>query len=115
MVDDDTSFRSGVAANLEDDGHLVHQYEHPRDVPSSALDAAHLVVSDYQMADIDGITFADAVHARQPDIQMVLATAYWTVEIEAEIAARGSFLRLCRKPLDYDELHLVVHALATGR
>ncbi len=112
VVDDDTSFRSGVAANLEDDGHVVHQYEDPRDVPSDALDATHLVVSDYQMADIDGITFADAVHARRPEVQVVLATAYWTIEMEAEVAARASFLRLCRKPVDYEHLHQLVHELA---
>ena len=34
VVDDDASFRSGVAANLEDDGHVVLQYEDPRDVPA---------------------------------------------------------------------------------
>ena len=108
VVDDDASFRSGVAANLEDDGHLVYQYEDPRDVPTSSLDAAHVVVSDYQMAEVDGITFAEQVHARRPDVSIVLATAYWTVEMEAEVAARP-FIRLCRKPVDYDELHALVH------
>ncbi len=111
VVDDDDSFRSGVAANLEDDGHLVYQFEDPRDVPPTALDAAHVVVSDYQMAEIDGITFADGVHARRPELQVVLATAYWTVEMEAEVAARSSYVRLCRKPMDYDDLHQLVHAL----
>jgi DNA-binding NtrC family response regulator len=114
VVDDDASFRSGVAANLEDDGHVVHQYEDPRDVPASSLDAADVVVSDYQMAEVDGITFADEVHARRSDVSIVLATAYWTVEMEAEIAARP-FVRLCRKPLDYDELHAVAHELASAR
>ncbi len=112
VVDDDDSFRSGVAANLEDDGHVVHQYEDPRDVPADDLDAAHLVVSDYQMADVDGITFADGVHARRPELKVVLVTAYWTVDMEIEVAARP-FLRLCRKPVDYDELHQLVHELAT--
>ncbi len=114
VVDDDDSFRSGVAANLEDDGHVVHQYEDPRDVPANDLDAAHLVVSDYQMADVDGITFADGVHARRPELKVVLATAYWTVDMEMDVAARP-FLRLCRKPVDYDELHQLVHELAAVR
>jgi DNA-binding NtrC family response regulator len=112
VVDDDESFRSGVAANLEDDGHVVHQYEDPRDVPPISIAAADLVVSDYQMADVDGITFADALHASRPDVNVILTTAYWTVEMEAEVAARRSFLRLCRKPVDYDDLHVLVHELA---
>ena len=111
VVDDDASFRSGVAANLEDDGHVVHQYEDPRDVPASSLDAADLVISDYQMAAVDGITFADRVRARRADVNVLLATAYWTAEMEAEVGARP-FLRLCRKPVDYDELHALAHELA---
>ena len=46
-----------------------------------------------------------------PRTAIVLATAYWSVEIEAEIAARD-YVRLCRKPLDYDELHDLVHGVA---
>jgi two-component system, NtrC family, response regulator AtoC len=115
VVDDDASFRSGVAANLEDDGHAVFEYEDPRDVPSSSLDAADLVVSDYQMAGVDGLTFADGIHARRPELNVVLATAYWTVEMEAEVTARRAFVRLCRKPVDYEDLHLLVHELAAER
>jgi DNA-binding NtrC family response regulator len=111
VVDDDASFRSGVAANLEDDGHVVLQYDDPRKVPPAELAAAHVVVTDYQMAEIDGLTFADSVHAVRPDAAIVLATAYWTVEIEATVAARG-FVQLCRKPMDYDDLHELVHRLA---
>jgi DNA-binding NtrC family response regulator len=114
VVDDDASFRSGVAANFEDDGHVVHQYEDPRDVPTSSIEVADLVISDYQMAEVDGITFADGVHTRRPEINVVLATAYWTVEMDSEVATRP-FLRLCRKPIDYDELHTVAHELATAR
>ena len=115
VVDDDASFRSGVAANLEDDGHVVLEYEDPRDVPPASVAAADVVVSDYQMAEVDGITFADDVHAERPEVNVVLATAYWTVEMEAEVAARRAYVRLCRKPVDYDELHVLVHELAAER
>ena len=115
VVDDDASFRDGVAANLEDDGHAVFVYEDPRDVPPASVAAADVVVSDYQMAEVDGITFADGVHAERPEINVVLATAYWTVEMEAEVAARRAYVRLCRKPVDYEELHDLVHELAAER
>jgi DNA-binding NtrC family response regulator len=115
VVDDDASFRSGVAANLEDDGHRVLEYADPREVPPSSVAAADVVVSDYQMAEVDGVTFADGVHAERPEINVVLATAYWTVEMEAEVAARRAYVRLIRKPVDYDELHALVHELAAVR
>lgn len=113
MVDDDTSFRLGLAANLQDDGHPVSEYSDPREVPEDAIRRARVVVTDYQMAEVDGLKFADAVHATTPDAVIVLATAYWTVELEAEIAARD-FVELCRKPLDYDELHELVHRRAAA-
>ena len=112
VVDDDVSFRSGLAAILEEDGHVVGQYRDARDVPPAALLAAEVVVIDlYQMVASDGLAFVDRVHAVRPEAAIVLATAYWTVEIEAEVAARD-FLQLCRKPIDYDELHTFLHRLA---
>jgi DNA-binding NtrC family response regulator len=111
VVDDDASFRIGLAAILADDGHTVAEYGDPADVPADVLARARLVVTDYQMADIDGLSFADAIHAAAPRTAIVLATAYWSVEIEAEIAARD-YVCLCRKPLDYDVLHELLHRLA---
>ena len=111
LVDDDASFRSGVAALLRDDGHEVHEYADPRDVAAERLDAGHFLATDYHMADVDGVTFADRVHQRVPDLPIMLVTAYWTVEVEAAVAARP-FLHLCRKPVDYDGLHDRIHTLA---
>jgi DNA-binding NtrC family response regulator len=76
-----------------------------------AFRTAHVVLTDYQMASIDGLKFADAVHDIRPETTIVLTTAYWTVEIETAVALRP-FVQLCRKPVDYDELHELVHQLA---
>jgi DNA-binding NtrC family response regulator len=91
----------------------VSQYADPQEVPADVLREAHVVLTDYQMAASDGLTFADSVHAICPGAAIVLTTAYWTVEIEAAVAVRG-FVQLCRKPVDYEELHALVHPLAGG-
>jgi len=114
VVDDDMSFRSGLAANLADDGHAVSEYGDPQDVPPDVIRTADIVLTDFQMGAINGLTFADRVHALHPEAAIVLTTAYWTVEIETAVAARP-FLQLCRKPVDYDELHALVHELAPHR
>ena len=111
VVDDDAAFRIGVAANLADDGHPVHQCEDPRDVTRDRLATAHILVTDYHLANTDGISFADRVHRTRPGLVIVLATAYWTVEVEAAVAARP-LVHLCRKPLDYEDLHARIHELA---
>jgi two-component system, NtrC family, nitrogen regulation response regulator GlnG len=110
IVDDDASFRGGLAANLGDDAHVVHEYADPRQVSEAHLAAARVLITDYHMADTDGVSFADGVHRARPELPIVLITAYWTVEVEAAVAARP-FLQLCRKPVDYDDLHARIHQL----
>jgi DNA-binding NtrC family response regulator len=110
VVDDDVAFRTGLAENLIDDGHVVNECGDPSEVPADLIRRAHVVLTDYQMASIDGLKFADAVHDIRPDTTVVLTTAYWTVEIETAVAVRP-FVQLCRKPVDYDELHELVHQL----
>ena len=41
----------------------------------------------YQLANTDSIFFADRAHRTRPGLVIVLATAYWTVEVEAAGAA----------------------------
>lgn len=114
VVDDDESFRTGLAANLVDDGHVVRAYAAPAEVPDArVLGDVQVVVTDYQMGGCDGIRFADAVHEAHPSVPVVLVTAYWTRDLEAEVETR-TFLRLCRKPVDYDELHGLLHELVCG-
>ena len=110
LVDDDASFRSGLAALLRDDGHEVREFADPREVAHREIDAFDFLATDYHMADVDGLTFADRVHQRVPELPVMLITAYWTAEVEAAVAARP-FLHLCRKPVDYDHLHARIHAL----
>ena len=73
------------------------------------------MVSDYQMAEVDGITFADGVHARAARAQRRARDRV----LDGRDGSRGRgapfLVRLCRKPVDYDELHLLVHELAAAR
>ena len=114
IVDDDASFRSGVAANLADDGHVVHEHAAPAKLPREHLDAADVVVTHFHMAEADGIAFADGVHRARADVPVLLVTAYWTVEVEAAAASRP-YVHLYRRPIDYDDLHARIHAAAPGR
>lgn len=111
IVDDDATFRNGVAANLADDGHVVHECAQPAEVTPAQLAAATVVVTDFHMADTDGVAFADDVHRARPDLTVLLVTAYWTVEVEAAAATR-EHVCLSRKPIDYDDLHARIHESA---
>jgi DNA-binding NtrC family response regulator len=110
VVDDDETFRIGLAENLRQDGHTVFDRSSPAAVENTVLDRTHLVVTDYQMEPLDGLRFADRVRTRRPAMPVLLVTAYATSDLEAEIGRRP-WMRLCRKPLDYDDLHDAVHKL----
>lgn len=111
VVDDDASFRSGLAEIFNDDGHRVHAFADPPHVSVLAELDVSLVITDYRMAAIDGVAFADGVHATLPHVPVLLVTAYWAPEVDRAVAERH-YLRLYRKAVAYDELHALVHELA---
>jgi two-component system response regulator FlrC len=113
IVDDDASFRSGVADNLADDGHVVYHHATPAVTDTEHLDAADVVVTHYYMREADGITFADKIQRARGGVPVLLVTAYWTVEVEAAAAMRPH-VHLCRRPIDYDDLHERIHSVALG-
>jgi DNA-binding NtrC family response regulator len=107
LVDDNDDFRSGLAENLRDDGHVVREHANPATLADSEeLRDVDVVITDYHMAGQDGIALGDAVRAIRGDVPVIVVTAYWTRQLE-EAALRRSF-RLLRKPLDYDDLHRVL-------
>jgi len=107
VVDDAEAFRHALAENLRDDGHPVGEHGDPRDVGS--LDGVDVLITDFEMRSMDGVAYADLAHTEWPRIAIVLITAYWTVELENALAVRP-FVRLWRKPVDYDLVHAELHA-----
>ena len=112
LVDDDDIFRHGLADNLREDGHAVLEYAAPNQVPPlpSTLAEVSVVVTDYDMPGSDGLGFADRVHAACPSLPVVLLTADRQACVMADATAR-SFVRLIYKPVDYYQLHRLLHAL----
>jgi len=91
-VDDDPAFLDVAAAFLERD-------PHPLDVVSvsdarAALDRLRegdvdCVVSDYDMPEMDGLSFLDAVREDLPDLPFILFTGKGSEEIASEAISRG--------------------------
>jgi DNA-binding NtrC family response regulator len=113
LVDDHTAFRNAVAANLTDDGHPVHECADPADVTTAQLSATTVAVIDPVRESPNGAVFAEDLHHARPDLASLLLTAFWTVVVEATAVAHPR-VHLCRKPIDYDELHAWIHELAAA-
>jgi DNA-binding NtrC family response regulator len=56
------------------------------------------------------LSFADRFHAAHPKIPVLMVTAYWSRQLEIQAGARR-FIRLMRKPIDYEEIHELVRLL----
>ena len=70
-------------------------------------ETADVVVTDLRMPDIDGLEGLERLHATDPDLPVVLITAFGTVETAVEAMKRGAFDYL-RKPFDPGELEIVI-------
>jgi two-component system nitrogen regulation response regulator GlnG len=113
LVDDDEAFRRGLADNLREDGHAVFDYAAPGEVPVSTFGAVSVVVTDFDLPGNDGLSFADHVHAEQPNLPVVVVTAHPGALAIINVVAR-SFLRFVQKPVDYQCLHRLLHVLVAA-
>jgi DNA-binding NtrC family response regulator len=73
-----------------------------------------LVLSDVRMPRMDGLELLQAVRQRDPDVQMVLMTAYSTVRDAVE-AIQGGAADYVEKPIDFRRLERVVSNVIARR
>lgn len=69
--------------------------------------SADVVVTDLRMPEIDGLQGLERLHALDPQLPVILITAFGTVETAVEAMKRGAFDFL-RKPFDPGELEIVI-------
>lgn len=67
----------------------------------------HLVVTDYKMVGFNGLELLEAIRAVQPEIRVIMMTAYGTKNIEEE-AERLNAHRFLHKPLEIDTFRQIV-------
>ena len=109
VIDDNDTLREGVVAVCERLGH------HVLDAPSGEeglkrLEAASidLVLTDLKMDGLDGIGVLKAVKAKDPEIVVMLITAYATIETAVEAIKLGAFDYI-EKPFSTDTLRIKVN------
>jgi DNA-binding NtrC family response regulator len=112
IVDDEVNIRVALAKILERAGHTVT----PAESGDAALDALQdtvfdLVITDLKMVGAGGMEVLRAAKQRQPDVEVILITAYGTVESAVDAMKVGAYDYLA-KPIDPERLtHLAGKAL----
>ncbi|MFO0630867.1 MAG: sigma-54 dependent transcriptional regulator [Polyangiales bacterium] len=115
VVDDEATARRALATLLTEDGYEVDTAASG----SEALEriASHppdIVVTDVRMPGIDGVELLTRTKALDPNIAVVVMTAFGTVR-DAVRAMRAGAEHYVTKPVDLDELTLVLERVMQTR
>ncbi|MEO8875141.1 MAG: sigma-54 dependent transcriptional regulator, partial [Polyangiaceae bacterium] len=99
VVDDEEGVRSFLSESLEREGHEVVQAADGK----AALIAAReepfdVVITDLQMPNVDGMTVVRTLRTEQPDVELIVLTAFGDVSTAVEAMKLGVFDYL-QKPL----------------
>ncbi len=117
LVDDDAMVRAVLAGHLEARGYRVIQASDGLDALArlDAGEAADLLVTDFAMPGMNGLTLIEEARRRLPGIPVLLLTGYAdaTVRLHAD-DAQAVNLALLRKPVSGDELAASAAASLNG-
>lgn len=114
VLDADDAFRDALAAALRDDGHEVFDYAEFAEVPPlQALARVTALMMDDGHGGLVQLAFADRLHAKYPDVAIIVTTPFITSFLENEIRTRPH-VTLMRKPIDYAALCELLAARGGG-
>jgi two-component system response regulator AtoC len=107
IVDDEQLIRWSLAERLKADGlHIVEAGTAHEALERFARDI-DLVLLDYRLPDGDGLHVLKRMKATQPDVPIILLTAFSSIETAVEAMKQGAY-HYANKPFNLDEIALVV-------
>ena len=107
VIDDELAPRESIRMVLKDDYSVCTAVGAHEGLDIMEQDPADLVVMDIKMPKMDGITALQEIKRRHPDTEVVLLTAYASLETARDAIRFGAFDYLI-KPFDKDDVLLVV-------
>ena len=117
MVDDEALVRWSLRERLNADGYDVLEAGLASEALErlSAIDSIDLVLLDYKLPDGDGLTVLRRIKEASPEIQVILMTAFSSVETAVEAMKLGAY-HYVNKPFNLDEVAMLVEkALETSQ
>ena len=108
IVDDEVNIRNALVTLLERKGYRARGVATAEEalalLETTAMD---LVITDLRMPGIGGIEFLRRLYAKWPDTEVVVMTAYGSIETAVEAMRFGAYDYLA-KPIDRERLPIVV-------
>ena len=116
VVDDDSAVGAVLGAQLRQAGHVVTVVSSGARALAALEEAPFaVVVTDLRMPDMDGRRLMTEIHARWPELPVVLITAHGSVAVAVEAMKAGA-ADFLQKPFDREELLFVIRkAVKVGK
>ncbi|HWR53635.1 MAG TPA: sigma-54 dependent transcriptional regulator [Bryobacteraceae bacterium] len=108
VVDDDENLRWVVQTQLDEMGYAVDTAtDATQALEAIEQDPPALVLTDLKMPGVSGVELLERIRSGHPEIPVIIVTAFGTIQSAVEAMRAGAYDYLT-KPIDYDELGLVV-------
>jgi two-component system, NtrC family, response regulator AtoC len=115
VVDDEPLIRWSLCERLRAEGYELLEAGTGSEALERVKDGVDLVLLDYKLPDVDGVTVLRSIKEHDPDILVIMLTAYATVDTAVEAMKIGAY-HLANKPFNVDDVALIVEkALETTR
>ncbi len=107
VVDDEQLIRWSLSERLTADGCTILEAGTAREALDRFGPDVDLVLLDYRLPDSDGLRVLKKMKALQPDVPVILLTAFSSIETAVEAMKQGAY-HYANKPFNLDEIALVV-------
>ena len=115
VVDDEALIRWSLRERLRADGYAVLEAETGQEALDTVAEGIDLVLLDYRLPDTDGVSVLRKIKELDPQILVVMLTAYASVDTAVEAMTQGAY-HVAHKPFNLDEVAATVdRALETTR
>lgn len=104
LIDNEAGLCRMMEAVLRDQGYRVKSFTRPvQAVAEFSAGDYDLIISDIKMPEMDGLEVLQHVRNRDPEVPVIMITAYATVEMSIQALRSGAYDMLT-KPFEPDEL-----------
>lgn len=110
IIDDEAMVTTSLKTMLAlETRHLVHTFNDPAEALDKLADVRpDVVISDFSMPGMDGITLLKNIKERQPETTLILLTGYADKESAIEAINSVGIYRYIEKPWDNEELKISI-------